>query len=67
MAIKGNLLARRFTVPAPPNCFWVSDITYLLDAGGLALSRGNPGPLLAPGGRLVDKRRTGAQARARCA
>lgn len=28
MAIKGNLLARRFMVPAP-NRFWVSDITYL--------------------------------------
>ena len=28
MAIKGNLLARRFTAPAP-NCCWVSDITYL--------------------------------------
>ena len=28
MAIKGNLLARRFTVPAP-NRGWVSDITYL--------------------------------------
>ena len=28
MAIKGNLLARRFAVPAP-NSSWVSDITYL--------------------------------------
>jgi len=28
MAIKGNLLARRFAVPAP-NCGWVTDITYL--------------------------------------
>jgi len=29
MAIKGNLLARRFAVPAP-NSGWVTDITYLL-------------------------------------
>ena len=28
MAIKSNLLARRFAVPAP-NCGWVTDITYL--------------------------------------
>ena len=28
MAIKGNLLARRFAVPAP-NSGWVTDITYL--------------------------------------
>jgi len=28
MAIKGNLLARRFAVPAP-NCGWVTDISYL--------------------------------------
>ena len=46
-----NLLAREFEAEAP-NTKWVSDTTYVWTRDRLALRRGDPGLVFAPGGRL---------------
>jgi len=46
-------VGRKFTAKAP-NRVWVSDITYIWTNEGGAVPGGDPRPVLAPGGRLVD-------------
>ena len=65
MAIKGNLLARRFQVSAP-NTGWVTDITYLWTLEGWLYLAVVLDSVLAPGSRLVAERTAGTKARTGC-